>query len=174
MLLHAWQNLNYFPDFLWLPFQTSPFFIYFIFLVLFLGFLFIFLGFSSIEQYVFICDCWFQLLELPGPFPMVVVPQTGGYWVDGSEPLASDPGSANQHLVSSLLPSGEGAGSSGRSTPRLEVDETAKCYRRYFLDRVSHCLHLIWLAVIIICELVFGDYSSVNKVTNWLIEWIVD
>jgi len=69
---------------------------------------------------------------------MVVVPQTGGYWIDGAETAPEEspvlPCPSSTEVSSSI---GEGLGS-GRSSPKLEIDETAKCYRKYFVDKVRN------------------------------------
>ncbi|KAG8298253.1 Rap1 GTPase-activating protein 1 [Homalodisca vitripennis] len=69
-------------------------------------------------------SCSQELLEetLRGtaPYPMVVLPPGGGYWVDGHEP-ASASLAAPPH--------------SWRT--KFETDDTAKCYRRFFLGRLK-------------------------------------
>uniref|UniRef100_A0A1B6LDX8 Rap-GAP domain-containing protein n=1 Tax=Graphocephala atropunctata TaxID=36148 RepID=A0A1B6LDX8_9HEMI len=67
-------------------------------------------------------SCSQELLEetLRGsaPYPMVVLPPGGGYWVDGHEPSSA-----------SL------AAPSHSWRTKFETDDTAKCYRRFFLGR---------------------------------------
>ena len=65
-----------------------------------------------------------QILTKPGPYPMVVQPEEGGYWVDGADGDGE-----------SALPVAPSENSSGKY--KLEMDETAKCYRRYFLGKVG-------------------------------------
>uniref|UniRef100_A0A1B6E835 Rap-GAP domain-containing protein n=1 Tax=Clastoptera arizonana TaxID=38151 RepID=A0A1B6E835_9HEMI len=60
-----------------------------------------------------------ETLRGPSPYPMVVLPQPGGYWVDGNEHPTTAPLTAPSH--------------SWRT--KFETDDTAKCYRRFFLGR---------------------------------------
>lgn len=72
-----------------------------------------------------------EALQRPGPYPMVVLPPAGGYWLDGPDSECA------------LDPRGEPLLPTPTSAPALawklkfEVDETAKCYRRFFMGRVS-------------------------------------
>lgn len=59
---------------------------------------------------------------------MVVLPPNGGYWVDGTDHELSD-SRTPLHVVSAW-----------RS--KFETDDTAKCYRRFFVGRVSNALIL--------------------------------
>ncbi|XP_074655215.1 rap1 GTPase-activating protein 1-like isoform X4 [Tubulanus polymorphus] len=71
-----------------------------------------------------------EILQLPGPFPMIVNPAQGGYWVDGiNHENRSDTSSitdteVNKHLTTNSL-----------TKCKLEVDETAQCYRKYFYGK---------------------------------------
>ncbi|CAH0392259.1 unnamed protein product [Bemisia tabaci] len=57
-------------------------------------------------------------LRGPTPYPMVVLPVGGGYWLDCQEkPDSTCPSSPTWR-------------------PKIETDDTAKCYRKYFLGRV--------------------------------------
>uniref|UniRef100_A0AAG5CWQ1 Rap-GAP domain-containing protein n=1 Tax=Anopheles atroparvus TaxID=41427 RepID=A0AAG5CWQ1_ANOAO len=58
-------------------------------------------------------------LGKPGPHPMIVVPNSGGYWVDGTD-----------HDASYEVP----AHTTWR-VGKIESDDTAKCYRRFFISR---------------------------------------
>ena len=69
----------------------------------------------------------FKLLEKPGPYPMVILPHCGGYWMDGVRPSSQSDFDCE---TSSVL-------SESCSPPKLEIDETASCYRKYFMDKVS-------------------------------------
>lgn len=63
-----------------------------------------------------------ETLRGSAPYPMIVLPPGGGYWVDGHEhPPTATPLAAPAH--------------SWRA--KFETDDTAKCYRRFFLGRVS-------------------------------------
>ncbi|XP_035908717.1 rap1 GTPase-activating protein 1 isoform X2 [Anopheles stephensi] len=58
-------------------------------------------------------------LSKPAPHPMIVVPNSGGYWVDGTD-----------HDASYEVP----AHTTWR-VGKIESDDTAKCYRRFFIAR---------------------------------------
>ncbi|XP_049282460.1 rap1 GTPase-activating protein 1 isoform X7 [Anopheles funestus] len=58
-------------------------------------------------------------LSKPAPHPMIVVPNSGGYWVDGTD-----------HDASYEVP----AHTTWR-VGKIESDDTAKCYRRFFISR---------------------------------------
>lgn len=64
-----------------------------------------------------------QVLARGAPYPMLVLPETGGYWQDGSEAPEDPPAQG--------LPQ---CGSNNKF--KLEVDDTAKCYRHHFLGKV--------------------------------------
>lgn len=59
---------------------------------------------------------------IAGPFPMIVLPVNGGYWGDGADPDPTD---------TPALPPRSGW------RAKFETDDTAKCYRRFFVGRVS-------------------------------------
>lgn len=63
------------------------------------------------------------------PYPMVIIPPGGGYWLDGfdQECGAYDQPSGRQQQQ----PAGAWRG-------KFETDDTAKCYRRFFVGR-EHC-----------------------------------
>ncbi|VDP18920.1 unnamed protein product [Soboliphyme baturini] len=65
-----------------------------------------------------------QVLARGAPFPMVVVPPNGGYWVE--EFSLNHQGS----------PAQEPNADSSCQRYKLESDKTAKCYRRYFWGKV--------------------------------------
>ncbi|KRZ37880.1 Rap1 GTPase-activating protein 1 [Trichinella pseudospiralis] len=60
-----------------------------------------------------------KVLSRGGPFPTVVMPLHGGYWIDTA--------SSEEHLMESTCNSCQRL--------RLESDETAKLYRRYFFGK---------------------------------------
>ncbi|XP_077296085.1 rap GTPase activating protein 1 isoform X3 [Arctopsyche grandis] len=61
-----------------------------------------------------------ETLSKTGPYPMIVLPEKGGYWVDGAEPdCAETP--ANPPRAGWRA--------------KFETDDTAKCYRRFFVGR---------------------------------------
>lgn len=62
-----------------------------------------------------------EMLSKPGPYPVVVLPPSGGYWLDGFTVEKED---VDTSPPASLT--------SSSTKYKLEVDETAKCYRRHF------------------------------------------
>lgn len=64
-----------------------------------------------------------EILKKPGPYPMIIVPARGGYWVDGVE---HDCPFDNQGKP--IVPQHD-------CNCKFETDETAKCYRRFFLGK---------------------------------------
>ncbi|XP_018564777.1 rap1 GTPase-activating protein 1 isoform X2 [Anoplophora glabripennis] len=63
-----------------------------------------------------------EILSRPGPYPMIAVPQKG-YWVDGT-----DHEEQFDHRGMPVVPH-----PSWRA--KIETDDTAKCYRRFFVGR---------------------------------------
>ncbi|XP_039289519.1 rap1 GTPase-activating protein 1 [Nilaparvata lugens] len=57
-----------------------------------------------------------ETLRGAGPYPMIVLPPRGGYWVEDNDP---PPTSQQPH----------------QWRAKIETDDTAKCYRRFFLGR---------------------------------------
>ncbi|KAI1903276.1 hypothetical protein AGOR_G00025540 [Albula goreensis] len=74
-----------------------------------------------------------EVLEKGGPYPQVILPQFGGYWIEDVEALASTPISTD----SSFCEEDDGGGMSpgGPYSHRLECNSTARAYRRHFLGR---------------------------------------
>lgn len=64
-----------------------------------------------------------ETLKGPKPYPNIVLPTSGGFWIDGQD----------QNEYESTASSG-GAGSWNN---KIETDDTAKAYRRYYMGRVS-------------------------------------
>ncbi|XP_063244415.1 rap1 GTPase-activating protein 1 isoform X9 [Bacillus rossius redtenbacheri] len=62
-----------------------------------------------------------EALRRPPPYPMIVLPQGGGYWLDGrdQDDCPGDP---------QPLPH-------GAWRAKIETDDTAKCFRRFFVGR---------------------------------------
>uniref|UniRef100_A0A673BK43 RAP1 GTPase activating protein 2a n=1 Tax=Sphaeramia orbicularis TaxID=375764 RepID=A0A673BK43_9TELE len=65
-----------------------------------------------------------DVLEKGGPYPQVILPQFGGYWIEDVEAPAGTPSSSE----SSFFPAG------GHSY-RLECNSTARAYRKHFLGK---------------------------------------
>ncbi|KAJ8401657.1 hypothetical protein AAFF_G00376280 [Aldrovandia affinis] len=74
-----------------------------------------------------------EVLEKGGPYPQVILPQFGGYWIEDVEALAGTPISTD----SSFCDEDDGGGMSpgGPCGLRLECNSTARAYRRHFLGR---------------------------------------
>ncbi|XP_059478473.1 rap1 GTPase-activating protein 1 isoform X2 [Neocloeon triangulifer] len=75
-----------------------------------------------------------ETLQRPGPYPMVVVPTSGGYWMDGPEQEC-----AFDQRGEPVLPAAASAPAPGWKV-KFETDETAKCYRRFFMGREHYNL----------------------------------
>lgn len=76
---------------------------------------------------VFVCVCLsFQILKKSGPYPMIILPPNGGYWVDGMDHDCSFDNQGNP-----ILPQ-------PNWKCKFETGETAKCYRRFFVGRVRY------------------------------------
>lgn len=69
---------------------------------------------------------WLQVLGREGPFPLILLPQFGGYWIEGTN-----------HQLSGAPTSPPAAAPGARA--KLEGNHTAKIYRKHFLGRVSPC-----------------------------------
>ncbi|XP_018326268.1 rap1 GTPase-activating protein 1 isoform X2 [Agrilus planipennis] len=63
-----------------------------------------------------------ETLSHPGPYAMIVVPEKG-YWVDGTEHDCP-----RDHRGQPIVPH-------GTWRAKIETDDTAKCYRRFFVGR---------------------------------------
>ncbi|CAD7080043.1 unnamed protein product [Hermetia illucens] len=64
-----------------------------------------------------------EVLSNPTPYPMIVLPTTGGYWVDGTDHECAFDSRGNAVLPQSTW------------RAKFETDDTAKCYRRFFVGR---------------------------------------
>ncbi|XP_050414860.1 rap1 GTPase-activating protein 1 isoform X3 [Patella vulgata] len=65
-----------------------------------------------------------EILKKPGPYPMVVIPEGVGYWVDGADhqlPVNSDGSPVLQKYDPKQI--------------TIETDETSICYRQHFLGK---------------------------------------
>ncbi|XP_010892082.1 rap1 GTPase-activating protein 2a isoform X4 [Esox lucius] len=74
-----------------------------------------------------------DVLQKGGPYPQVILPQFGGYWIEDVEVPAGTPTSSE----SSFCEEDEGGGMSpgGGFAFRLESNSTARAYRKHFLGR---------------------------------------
>ncbi|XP_062329954.1 rap1 GTPase-activating protein 2a isoform X7 [Osmerus eperlanus] len=74
-----------------------------------------------------------DVLEKGGPYPQVILPQFGGYWIEDAEAAAGTPTSSE----SSFCEDDDGGGMSpgGGFGFRLECNSTARAFRKHFLGR---------------------------------------
>ncbi|XP_031427861.1 rap1 GTPase-activating protein 2b isoform X2 [Clupea harengus] len=74
-----------------------------------------------------------EVLQRGEPYPQVILPQFGGYWIEDAEasgdvPSTKDPGTCNGQ-------DGGGAGPEGGFGYRLERNSAARAYRKHFLGK---------------------------------------
>lgn len=67
--------------------------------------------------------CCLQVLGRSSPFPLILLPQFGGYWIEGTNHEPKDPPEADQALCPA-------------SHIKLETNSTAKIYRKNFMGKV--------------------------------------
>ncbi|XP_029026476.1 rap1 GTPase-activating protein 2-like isoform X2 [Betta splendens] len=75
-----------------------------------------------------------DVLEKGGPFPQVILPQFGGYWIEDVEAPAGTPSSSESSFCEEE-DGGEGLSPGGGHTYRLECNSTARAYRKHFLGK---------------------------------------
>lgn len=78
-----------------------------------------------------------ETLQKSAPYPMIVLPPGGGYWVDGQDHECPFDTRGNPILPHATW------------RAKFEMDDTAKCYRRFFVGRVSSVAvpkHVSWMA----------------------------
>uniref|UniRef100_A0A4W3IGU3 RAP1 GTPase activating protein 2b n=1 Tax=Callorhinchus milii TaxID=7868 RepID=A0A4W3IGU3_CALMI len=72
-----------------------------------------------------------QIIGKGGPFPPIILPQFGGYWIEGQEnintPTSSESSFCEDDVVDNLSPSTFGY--------KLECNSTARAYRKHFLGK---------------------------------------
>lgn len=68
------------------------------------------------------------MLSRQGPYPQIVLPPAGGYWMDG---VSSCTINIDDEIVACSP-----ASSSSCVRFKLETDDTSHCYRRHFVGRV--------------------------------------
>lgn len=68
-----------------------------------------------------------QVLGRKSPFPLILLPQFGGYWIEGTNHELSDKVDTEQ--LQPLSPN---------TRTKLECNTTATIYRKHFLGKVSH------------------------------------
>jgi len=62
-------------------------------------------------------------LKGPKPYPNIVLPTSGGFWIDGQDQNEYEPAAT--------------IGGACTWNNKIETDDTAKAYRRYYMGRVS-------------------------------------
>lgn len=80
------------------------------------------------------------MLEKGGPYPQVILPQFGGYWIEDAEAPLGTPTSSDSSFCDEEENEGTGLGGEGGGGGlgyRLESNSTARAYRKHFLGRVS-------------------------------------
>ncbi|KAM9468524.1 rap1 GTPase-activating protein 2a isoform 2-T2 [Clarias gariepinus] len=78
-----------------------------------------------------------DVLEKGGPYPQVILPQFGGYWIEDVDatvgtPTSSDSSFCEEEDAEVAGPGGDGGGGFGY---RLESNSTARAYRKHFFGR---------------------------------------
>uniref|UniRef100_A0A673HM86 Rap-GAP domain-containing protein n=1 Tax=Sinocyclocheilus rhinocerous TaxID=307959 RepID=A0A673HM86_9TELE len=77
-----------------------------------------------------------QVLEKGGPYPQVILPQFGGYWIEDPEAPVGTPTSSDSSFCEEeedgLSPGGGGGGGGGY---RLECNSISRAYRKHFLGK---------------------------------------
>ncbi|XP_067866618.1 rap1 GTPase-activating protein 2-like isoform X3 [Heterodontus francisci] len=72
-----------------------------------------------------------EVIEKAGPYQSVILPQFGGYWIEGMEivttPTSSESSFCEEDVVENLSPSTFGY--------KLECNSTARAYRKHFLNK---------------------------------------
>jgi RAP1 GTPase activating protein 2 len=83
-----------------------------------------------------------QVLERGGPYPQVILPEFGGYWIEDPDALVPTPPSRYPSLCDRGDDGGGGEGEEGDAALvgygyRLESNDAARAYRKHFLGKVS-------------------------------------
>ncbi|VDN07647.1 unnamed protein product [Thelazia callipaeda] len=75
-----------------------------------------------------------EVLEHSGPYPQIVPPAGGGYWMDG---VSSCTISIDDEVVGCC------PATSSCARSKLETDDTSHCYRRHFVGREHHDFYAV-------------------------------
>ncbi|XP_057677155.1 rap1 GTPase-activating protein 2-like isoform X1 [Corythoichthys intestinalis] len=73
-----------------------------------------------------------EVLEKGGPFPQVILPQFGGYWIEDPEEAAPLPATGRDEVLEGVDEAQENAGGGYRLE---ESNQAARAYRKYFLGK---------------------------------------
>uniref|UniRef100_A0AAY4ET65 Rap-GAP domain-containing protein n=1 Tax=Denticeps clupeoides TaxID=299321 RepID=A0AAY4ET65_9TELE len=74
-----------------------------------------------------------SVLEKGGPYPQVILPQFGGYWIEDVEAPVGTPTSSDSSFCDEE--DGDGITPGGGFAYRLECNSMARAYRKHFLSR---------------------------------------
>ncbi|XP_065217171.1 rap1 GTPase-activating protein 1 isoform X3 [Planococcus citri] len=78
-----------------------------------------------------------EALKMRPPYPTIILPTQGGYWLDGNDQY--DPGHNSVSGTNTNTNSNSNSNSnSGVYSFKFETDDTAKCYRKFFMGK-EHC-----------------------------------
>ncbi|XP_037533366.1 rap1 GTPase-activating protein 2a [Nematolebias whitei] len=75
-----------------------------------------------------------DVLEKGGPYPQVILPQFGGYWIEDAEAPAGTPSSSESSFCEEEE-GDKGMSPGGAHSYRLECNSTARAYRKHFLGK---------------------------------------
>ncbi|XP_023817366.1 rap1 GTPase-activating protein 2 isoform X3 [Oryzias latipes] len=76
-----------------------------------------------------------DVLEKGGPYPQVILPQFGGYWIEDSEAPAGTPSSSESSFCEEDEDGDEAMSPGGAHSFRLECNSTARAYGKHFLGK---------------------------------------
>lgn len=87
-----------------------------------------------------------QVLQRGEPYPQVILPQFGGYWIEDAETTAAAAAAVTTTITGTSAKDtracngqdGEGTGPEGGFGYPLERNSAARAYRKHFLGKVSH------------------------------------
>ncbi|XP_030230447.1 rap1 GTPase-activating protein 1 isoform X9 [Gadus morhua] len=74
-----------------------------------------------------------EVLGRTSPFPLILLPQFGGYWIEGTNHEPRIPPDTEQPLPAT--PTGAGGAGAGGSNIKLETNSLAKTYRKQFMGK---------------------------------------
>ncbi|VDK89098.1 unnamed protein product [Litomosoides sigmodontis] len=77
-----------------------------------------------------------EILKHSGPYPQIVLPASGGYWLDG---VSNCTISIDDEVVGCCTTTS----TSSCARSKLETDDTSHCYRRHFVGREHHDFYAI-------------------------------
>uniref|UniRef100_A0A3P8UU78 RAP1 GTPase activating protein 2a n=1 Tax=Cynoglossus semilaevis TaxID=244447 RepID=A0A3P8UU78_CYNSE len=75
-----------------------------------------------------------DVLEKGGPYPQVILPQFGGYWIEDAEAPAGTPSSSESSFCEEEDRE-DGMSPGGGHSYRLECNSTARAYRKHFIGK---------------------------------------